>query len=607
MNRRQRATYSALLLLCFVVSLAAAWTTMGRQFDNDFYDFLLRAAPPPADEPFSVLLGVDERTLRATRGGIRGLRTILAETMPRLARAAPKAVVVDVVLADHGVSEAEDAALAESFAQLPNRVLAADLADGEWEEPIPIFLKSAAAVGHVHSDPDPNDNVVRQVALEKVPPNSVRRMFALSLEAFRLTHCRDVVESPDGFDLCGKHLPSRRDQRRPLLVRFRPIPMVTFHQLANDPAGAARLRGKTVFVGVTAQTAAQDRHATPLAFGGTMPGVEINANAYETLASGRFIRPVSNIAELAMCIALAVAAGVIFAVFSGWQAYVLAGAVLVGVHVAPFAAFRAGYVLPYSPLLSAAWLSVVGAASYQYFFVRRQLRQSEAAKERYQQAIHFVAHEMKTPLTTIQGSSELMGRYKLPAEKRAEMARTINTESKRLGHMIRTFLDVERLSEGQLELKRDAFDVRELVEASIERARPLADQKQIHLTAGDVPAATILGDRELMEYAIYNLVNNAIKYSPAETGVTVSGENVGGAFRLSVRDQGIGMDEQELASIFRKYYRSRRAEESGEQGTGIGLSIVDQIVTHHGGKMEVTSAPGKGSCFTVVLPCSVAR
>jgi two-component system, OmpR family, sensor histidine kinase SenX3 len=84
--------------------------------------------------------------------------------------------------------------------------------------------------------------------------------------------------------------------------------------------------------------------------------------------------------------------------------------------------------------------------------------------------------------------------------------------------------------------------------------------------------------------------------------VTVSAHKDNGLLRLSVRDQGIGMDDKELRSIFQKFYRTKKAEASGEVGTGIGLSIVDQIVTHHGGRMEVTSEPGKGSCFTIVLP-----
>jgi two-component system phosphate regulon sensor histidine kinase PhoR len=112
----------------------------------------------------------------------------------------------------------------------------------------------------------------------------------------------------------------------------------------------------------------------------------------------------------------------------------------------------------------------------------------------------------------------------------------------------------------------------------------------------------IEGDRELMEYAVYNLLTNAVKYSPPETSITVSGVREGGSLRISVRDQGIGMDEKELRNIFRKFYRTKKAEASGEPGTGIGLSIVEQILTGHGGSIEVTSSPGRGSCFTMVLP-----
>jgi two-component system sensor histidine kinase SenX3 len=75
---------------------------------------------------------------------------------------------------------------------------------------------------------------------------------------------------------------------------------------------------------------------------------------------------------------------------------------------------------------------------------------------------------------------------------------------------------------------------------------------------------------------------------------------------LSVKDEGIGMDEKEQKRVFEKFYRTRRAEASGEVGTGIGLSIVQQIVTHHGGRIELESAPDRGSCFTLVLPAHVA-
>jgi len=113
---------------------------------------------------------------------------------------------------------------------------------------------------------------------------------------------------------------------------------------------------------------------------------------------------------------------------------------------------------------------------------------------------------------------------------------------------------------------------------------------------------TLTGDRELMEYAFYNLLTNAIKYSPTKTEVTIFGGRDGDRCSVAVQDQGIGIDRKEVRQIFQKFYRTKKAEQSGETGTGIGLSIVEQIVLQHGGRIEVTSTPGKGSCFTLVLP-----
>jgi signal transduction histidine kinase len=378
------------------------------------------------------------------------------------------------------------------------------------------------------------------------------------------------------------------------------VPVV---ELKRNPAARERLKGKAVFIGVTALTAARDRYTNP--YQEAVPGVAIHAHAFETMAGRRFLTPASNTGVLAVTLVLAGAAGLIFALRSGWAAYALAALLLVAAHGVPALAFQQGTVFPYMAVVSAAWLSVVSAATFQYFATRRELKKSESDKARYQQAIHFVTHEMRTPLTAIQGSSELMGRYNLTEDKRKQMAQMINMESKRLARMIQTFLDVERLSEGQMEMKRAPFASREVIESCVERVRPLAERKQIRILVDSLAEATVTGDRELMEYAIYNLLTNAVKYSPGETEVRVESVRDGEHVRVAVRDQGIGMDAKELKNIFRKFYRTKRAEASGEAGTGIGLSIVEQIVTHHGGKMEVASTPGKGSTFAIIVPAAV--
>jgi signal transduction histidine kinase len=430
------------------------------------------------------------------------------------------------------------------------------------------------------------------------------RRWALALEAFRLARGERILESPEDIQVGNQVIPAARTKEadRPLRVLYSQelTPEISIKQLKDHPEQAARFTGQTVFVGVTSDTATYDRVATPYGTG-RIPGVEVHAQLFETLERGRFLVNASHLSLVEFCLLAGVLAGLIFVLLNGWPAYLSAGALLIAAHITPFLLFRQGIVFPYLAPMACAWLTVAAAASYQHFVVRRALRTSETERKRYQQAIHFVTHEMRTPLTAIQGSSELMGRYNLSEEKRKQMTDMINQESKRLARMIQTFLDVERLSDGQMELKREQFTAKELVEACLGRVRPLGERKNIRVSSGEL-AGVLEGDRELMEYAIYNLMTNAVKYSGPGTEVTVRCRIEGDRVRLSVQDQGIGMDAKELRQIFQKFYRTKRAEASGEKGTGIGLSIVEQIVQHHGGKMEVTSQPGKGSCFTVVLP-----
>jgi len=302
---------------------------------------------------------------------------------------------------------------------------------------------------------------------------------------------------------------------------------------------------------------------------------------------------------------LVAAAGAAFRYLPGWRAYVTGIAIIVVAQVVPYVFFRHRLVFSLATPASAAVLGTMAAAAYYHLVVRRNWLVEQSARERYQQAMHFVTHEMRTPLATIQGSSELLSRYSLNEEKRKQFAVQINSESKRVARMLEIFLNVERLSAGQMQLKREAIPVKEMVETCVDRVRTLGERKHIGITLEPVAEdLQVSGDRELMEYACYNLLTNAVKYSPQRTEVTASAWKDGGQIRIAVKDQGIGMDQKEVKQIFQKFYRTKKAEESGETGTGIGLSIVQQIVEQHEGKIGVTSKPGAGSCFTITVPAS---
>jgi signal transduction histidine kinase len=585
--------------------MLATWTPVAERIDNYAYDWMLGRQPPENWTPQSVVVAIDEQTL-GERGGMRRIRSILAETLDKIAQARPKVVALDVILHDQQDS-AEDATLEASLRATRNLILPCLVINvgnvRKWEDPLPRFKELATALGHAHREEASADGVNRLLPLEEAV--GVDRRWALALEAFRVAHGEPIIESPDDLQIGDLVIPAPRGAGgRPMLIRYLPsgvIPTISALELDQHPE---MVRGKTVFLGVYALSAARDRPVNP--FGVEVPGVEVHAQAYETLARERFLVPARPGTVLVLCALLAAAAGLIFGLRSGWQAYALGGVLLGVAHWMPLEFFRHGIVFSYFASVSVAWLATAGAASFQHFFVRRQLRSSESEKSRYQQAIHWAAHEMRTPLTSIQGSSEIMTRYSLPDEKRHQLSEMINSESKRLSRMIQTFLDVERLADGQMELKREPFAAAAVVETSVKRVTPIAERKKISLTVDQVVEGTVIGDRELMEYAFYNLLTNAVKYSPPETEIHVGATLRGGELRLTVRDQGIGMDAKELKSIFKKFYRTKRAEESGEVGTGIGLSIVEQIVTHHGGRMEVTSQPGKGSCFTMIVAASPA-
>jgi signal transduction histidine kinase len=601
---QQRVIYVAIIAGCFALALVMGWKGAAQRVNNYAYDWMLDSSPVSAtatrmaDE--SLVVAIDEQTLSA-RGGMPNIRVIEAQALNEIADAQPAAVALDIILHD-ATREEDDAKVEAALKRIKNVVLPCQRIVSSnkyvWEDPLARFK---GELGHVDLR-EGTDGVNRIVPLAEVADGQKR--YALPLVAFSLAQGKPIVEAPpDGLLLGDLLIPTPRDGSATMFIRYRRSSGLTIS--AMDLAQRAdEIRGKTVFFGITALSAARDRLVNP--FAREVPGVEVHQIAYETIARKQFLTPARDDTELLTCALIAAVAGLIFAFRSGWQSYTLGALLIISSIAIPFGFFARDIVFPFFTPLATAWFTVTGAAIYQHFFVRRALTKSESEKSRYQQAIHWVAHEMRTPLTAIQGSSEIMVRYNLNDDKRQQLSEMINSESKRMARMIQTFLDIERLADGQQELKREPFNICDVASSCHKRALPIAEKKRINLVLDTSMDANLLGDRELMEYALYNLLTNAIKYSPTETEVRVFATQRGNELRLSVSDQGMGLSPDEVKKVFTKFYRTKSAEKSGEVGTGIGLSIVEQIVTSHGGRMEVTSEPGKGSCFTIVLKAEVA-
>ena len=218
--------------------------------------------------------------------------------------------------------------------------------------------------------------------------------------------------------------------------------------------------------------------------------------------------------------------------------------------------------------------------------------------------VALVSHEMRTPLTAIQGMSELIASYDMEPVRLKEMSGAINSEAKRLTRMITDYLDIARLESGATALRPTPLRVETLVERTLLLLDPIASGRGIQLIRhfGDIDP--ILADLDLLSRAVSNLVSNAIKYSPAGTQVVVSTrEDPSGAI-VEVADHGYGIPSSDLEHIFEKFYRVPRVEDADTPGTGLGLALVREIAELHGGTVRVASQPGAGSTFKLSIPRS---
>jgi signal transduction histidine kinase len=219
--------------------------------------------------------------------------------------------------------------------------------------------------------------------------------------------------------------------------------------------------------------------------------------------------------------------------------------------------------------------------------------------------ISLMSHELRTPLTSINGFAELLTADETVPPQAREFVSIIANESQRMSRMINTFLSVTQLErKDKQEVLKIPLRLDEVVRETITSLQPVAKKKRIRLI--EQPAHRIppvAADRSLITQAVKNLVNNAIKYSPERTTVTVSTALEAEAVRVCVEDRGYGIPAEAKERVWDKFYRVvREGQEKDEESTGLGLSFVREVVEQHGGQVELDSAEGRGSKFSFTLP-----
>jgi signal transduction histidine kinase len=214
-----------------------------------------------------------------------------------------------------------------------------------------------------------------------------------------------------------------------------------------------------------------------------------------------------------------------------------------------------------------------------------------------------VSHELRTPLTIVGGFAETLVEDDVPPDSRRQFAATILSNTRRMQRIVDDLLDLSRIESGGWIPRPADTDVRVAVAETLSVVQAAADQKQVIVRA-TVPASASRGylDRTALRQILTNLVENAIRHTPAGGQITLFTESARDGLWIGVRDNGEGIPPEHLPRIFERFYRVDAGRSRDEGGTGLGLAIVRHMAEAHGGRVEAASDVGRGTTIRVYFP-----
>ena len=224
-------------------------------------------------------------------------------------------------------------------------------------------------------------------------------------------------------------------------------------------------------------------------------------------------------------------------------------------------------------------------------------------------ALDNVSHDLRTPLARLRGTAEMALADPAASDRHREALAVCIEETDRVLVMLDTLMDISEAESGTMQLRREPVPLADVVARAVDLYRDVADTKGVALNAAPIVAGAenivVIGDRTRLEQVAANLIDNAVKYTPAGGRADVEVRRDGLLARLSVHDSGPGIPADELPRIWDRLFRGDASR--SERGLGLGLSLVKAIVQAHGGTVDARSEPGRGSTFTVFFPIQASR
>lgn len=594
-----------------VLALAIAFFLCQIQLDfieSYTYDLRVRLRPTPKTSGHVQTIVIDTKTQEDLKRMPEALDFV--KFFDELAKAGPKAVMYVSDFADI-IGSYEDLEALAASTQKVNFVVAQDarLPEKGLEEDFQLLPPLQDI--KVESAPKTADS-------QSFAKDGVTRRLVLSLEEQQLLHPRlaaMVTGQQPPYRFRGQFKFKRTEQA---YIDWRPTGTykpLSFIDVVNGDFDPNVLRGKIIVIGRDTRSDVADYILTPYSRDNTaMSRVEMHANILDTLILNRAPRTspwwlnilsTSLIAVLTVFVVLAlrplqgliILGLTVFSYFSFCTFFFMISGFWLDMAHPLLAIFICYYFfIPYR-------LIVENRRSWEYFQRNRLLTQVEELKSNF---LRLMSHDLKTPIARIQGMTEIALRN--PANltpQQVEALKTISMSGDELEHFVGSVLNLSRTESKDIQLHLKSKDVNALLNEVIKTSEYAAKQKGIRIVTDFEPMFSVKIDEDLLRQVFTNLIENAIKYSPENSSIMVSTEEMDGKVQVQVADQGIGIPQDEIGQLFTKFYRAKAARDSEIKGSGLGLYLSRYFVDMHKGNITVESAPNQGSTFTVELPMNL--
>lgn len=241
----------------------------------------------------------------------------------------------------------------------------------------------------------------------------------------------------------------------------------------------------------------------------------------------------------------------------------------------------------------------IGQLAVQFMTMSREIERAERARQEF---VSNVSHEIQSPLTAIQGFAQVITQKDLPAAERDHYATIIEEESRQLSMLSKQLLLLSSLDQAPETLQKKPFNLRVQLKQVIQAIEWQLEEKELALRLVAAEDIVVNGDEILLYQVWMNVLSNAVKYIPAGSSIQIKAALENGFCVVQISDTGEGIPEEKLPFLFDRFYRVDRARGRDSGSVGLGLSIVQKIVRLHDGVIEVESAPGQGTSFTISFP-----